>query len=578
LSVVLGVNDGHNASACLLVDGRLVAAVQEERLTRVKNQGGLPALAIDEVLRLGGHARADVDVFAFSDLYLETGARWDRDAVLATFASHERQRARSWLRRAPPVHAVRKRQLRAARERALVALGFARERTTLVEHHRSHAAAALHASGWSDGPTLVLTADGVGDYLSATVTVAEDGALRRIREVDAIHSLGTLYARVTYLMGMVPLEHEHKVMGLAPYGARNAAATQRVADKLRALFVPSVDGTAWSSRVDQARPLRQLRDLLDRERFDVVAAGLQRATEDLVLSWVEACVRATGVRRVALAGGLFMNVKVDQRVLASPEVRELYVLPSCGDETNSLGAAFDVAAARGDRIEPLRDLYLGADVRDEDAEKALRSADLPPHVTWRRMADPAREVAALLAQGKVVARAAGRAEFGARALGNRSILADPRRIEVVARINDAIKSRDFWMPFAPALPEERSDEYVAKPKPMRAPYMVLAFDARPDKLAALRAATHPADGTARVQEVPRDWAPEYHAILKRFGEATGDPVLLNTSFNLHGFPIVETAQDALDVFLRSGLDELQLAGFLVSKHAKRRQVDAVAPG
>lgn len=567
---VVGIHDGHNASAALLREGQLVAAVQEERITRLKNQGGMPYRAIDAILRQGNLERTDVDVFAVASL-VDYGFDWRPDAILERFGS-SRSLARIWVGGQAPVRAARRRQLMAARKRRLAAEGIPPDRTQVLEHHHCHAAAAYFSYGELEEPVLVLTADGVGDYVSASVNIGHRGEIRRIAEVADLHSLGALYATVTFLMGMNPLDHEYKVMGLAPYGSRYPDQTARIRRRFAQLFEPVPGALTWrssSSLRTMMNPLKAVERIIARERFDCIAAGLQEFLEEAVLGWVESAVRATGIRKVAVAGGLFMNVKANQRVLASPAVDSLHIMPSCGDESNAIGAAYLAHwsrahhAAAWTKSVPLGPLYLGDTIENTDAEAALRVADRG--MKWRRAKNPEQEVAQLVANGHPVGRAAGRMEFGARALGNRSILADPSRPEVCRVINDMIKQRDFWMPFAPSMPVECSSDYVQKPKAVSAPYMMQTFDAKPDKREALIAASHPADHTLRIQEVSREWNRAYHALLTHVGRLTGAPAVLNTSFNLHGYPIVRTADDALDVFARSGLEFLQLADLIVEK-------------
>lgn len=571
---ILGIHDGHNASAALLQDGAVVAAAQEERFTRVKNQGGTPTRAIEDILDTAGIKRHEVDVFAISDKY-HYNLSWDRDSVLNQVGGTAQSVPRIWAGTLPPVRTFRGQQLLRRRRKELVDLGLPAKRTQVIEHHESHASAAYFGQGVHDEPVLVLTADGVGDFLCASVNVGRSGRLERIAAVDDLHSLGSLYAKVTLLMGMVPLEHEHKVMGLAPYGAKSAKQAERIKQRFSDLFAFDADGLTWTA-TDRSQTMRGSLDfiqkLIYRERFDCIAAGLQLFLEEMVVTWVENCVRKTGISNVALGGGVFMNVKANKRILESPAVNSLFVMPSCGDETNSIGAAYAACAHRskktgGSSVKALGHLYLGSEITDEEAEKALSSEQLAPEVRWERFADPERETARLLAAGHVVARAVGRMEFGARSLGNRSILADPSVPGQAAVINDTIKSRDFWMPFAPSILAERSSEYFTKPKPVSSPYMVLTFDAHEEKWAVLQAASHPADHTIRPQEVESSWNPSYHRLISHVAELTGEAVVLNTSLNLHGYPVVRTAEDALDVFQRSGLAYMQLASFVVSKES-----------
>ncbi|HEV3416307.1 MAG TPA: carbamoyltransferase C-terminal domain-containing protein, partial [Pirellulales bacterium] len=298
------------------------------------------------------------------------------------------------------------------------------------------------------------------------------------------------------------------------------------------------------------------------KRFDYICAGLQRFTEDMLCTWAANAVRATGVHRVLAAGGVFMNVKANKRIGELPEVESFEAFPSCSDETLSIGAYYLEAAQRfgGDGPPPLDHFYLGDDVDETDTAEAVKNAGY----FYQRPADMATAVATILAHGQPVARCAGPMEFGARALGNRSILADPRNQDVVRVINQMVKKRDFWMPFAPMIMEERQDEYLQNPKRLPSPYMMMTFDTK-ENFREMIAAVHNADLTCRAQTLKRAQNPQMHAILEAFARKTGRGVILNTSFNLHGYPIVRTAGDALHVFRNSGLEHLQVGQYLVSK-------------
>ena len=263
-----------------------------------------------------------------------------------------------------------------------------------------------------------------------------------------------------------------------------------------------------------------------------------------------------------------MNVKANLRLLQIPEVEDTYVFPSCGDESNSIGAALHVAARCG-QSQPgtLGPIYFGEPITDGEADLALKAV-ASGRLRAVYVSDIERKIAQTLAQGKIVARAKGAVEFGARALGNRSILARADSPTVVRVINEMVKCRDFWMPFAPSVLAERADEYYSKPKPVNSPYMMFAFPSRPEKRAAFPAAQHPYDFTTRPQEVTAAHNPDYHRLLKEYEVCTGEGILLNTSFNLHGSPIVYRARDAVDVFMRSGLEYMALGNWWVEKAGK----------
>ncbi|HEY3066261.1 MAG TPA: carbamoyltransferase C-terminal domain-containing protein [Methylomirabilota bacterium] len=572
---ILGINDGHNAAACLYEDGHMTAAIQEERVRRVKNWSGMPTQAIEAVLEMGKTSAADVDFVAMNGHH--AAFPMTRDELMAEYhrINDLRVTARRMVRRGvrhvirqTPLYGWQRGRRQAARIAPLLAAGIPADKVIFVDHHIAHAAAAYYGLGNFEDDVLVLTCDGAGDGLCASVSVGRRGRLQRLDQVQQADSVGNIYAMFTYLMGMVPLEHEYKIMGLAPYADPNGS--ERVYQQLRSLieFSPSRPlGWRRSATCPETYcSYRFFKTLMDGKRFDWIAGGLQKFTEWVLCEWVTNCIRHTGIRRLALGGGIFMNVKANKRLMELPEVEQIFVYPSCGDETNAMGAAYFVYAEKNGtaKISPMRDLYWGPEYSDEAIEASLRAFSFRSRVRWERVMPIEPRVAELLASGHVVARFKGREEFGARAQGNRSILANPSDPAVIRVINEAIKARDFWMPFAPSILEERRADYLVNPKAVPAPYMILSFDttARRDEI---RAALHPFDFTARPQEVSRAWNPEYHALLREFERRTGIGGVLNTSFNLHGYPIVSRPEDALDVLDRSGLTRLAIGNWLVEK-------------
>jgi carbamoyltransferase len=573
LETILGLHDGHNAAAALLDKGRIVAAVQEERLTRTKNQSGIPHRAIRDLFSMTGVTSSAISAVALNGAYM-TYDHFDRDPLLENYGQSSSVIAK--LKQplkgtfVDDLYQKGKAQQRAQR---LAEIGFENGRVAAVDHHSAHASAAYYGSGWQ-GKVLVLTCDGSGDRLSATVSIAEGGRMERIASIADNDSIGRLYAMVTYYMGMMPLEHEYKVMGLAPYVGDPGKARKQARLFAELFEFDPQNPLVWRRRKGVA-PMYSAYDLvcklLYRQRFDLIAAGLQQFTEDMLSQWVQNCVRETGIRRVVCSGGVFMNVKANKEILTLPEVEELFIFPSCGDETNSIGAAYWVYAQ--DRlqakqpvdIEPLGSIYWGRGFDDAEVEVALKQFKGQNEIRSKHVEDIEYLTAEALAHGEIVARAKGRMEFGARALGNRSILARADDMDAMRVINDMIKCRDFWMPFAPAVLAERADEYYIKPKPMASPYMIIAFDSRPEKRPKYRAGQHPYDHSVRPQEVTESWNPDFYRLIKYYEEITGEGIMLNTSFNLHGYPIVYNPAEALDVLDRSGLKFLALGNWWVEK-------------
>ena len=583
--LVLGISETHCATAAVLRDGAVVGCASEERFSRLKNDAGYPRCAIDALLRELDLAPAGIDRVVLAGTRIPSYDWMNRvtrdpayvrqyygvrlDAPRRGLAGRARKLgARLGLLDPAPGKAP----LTDAERRGLVAahLGLDAGRVAIVDHHACHAAAAYLGSPFGGAPALVLTNDNSGDGLCATVSTGRGAAVERHEALrSGPGSLGSFYTLVTLLLGMKPGEHEYKVMGLAPY-----APARQAEDALAALrtvfdFVAGRPGRfEWKKR----GPLyRALLDATLGLRFDAVAGGAQRLLEEALLAWTRLARERYGGERLALGGGVFMNVKANMRLAAEDWVRDLFVFPSCGDESNAVGAAYlgylDLCARRGvaPAPAPFGPAYLGPGLDDAEAEAVIRAGDLAARY---RVSEPARieaRIAELLVSDGVVARCAGRMEFGARALGNRSILANPSDHRVVGLINRMIKNRDFWMPFAPSVLREREADYLVNPKGLASPYMMLAFPTNPKRRDEIVAALHPHDATARAHIVDEAWNPAYHRVLREFEARTGIGAVLNTSFNLHGEPLVCSAGDAVDTFERSGLPHLALGRFVISK-------------
>jgi carbamoyltransferase len=570
---ILGIHDGHTATACLLKDGVLVAMASEERFNRIKSWGGIPRLAARWVLENTNTEPHTIDAVAVSWLVQpvrDFSIRGDFPPNPVTPAARFLPQ---WLLASDAVVAPYVRLMSRWRDvngllQLLDELGIPRQPIRRVEHHGAHAAAAYYLSPFAQeqSPTLVITLDGSGDGLSGTVSIGCEHSLKRVLSISSYHSAGLIYSLVTQYLGMKPAEHEYKVMGLAPY------APEEMAEQAREIFKGylglSSDGLRIVNTSGAWGPgfVRRLERDLRRIRFDAVAAGAQLHLENVIVEFIRNWVKHTNLRKVAIGGGVFMNVKLNMLIQNLPEVEHVFFMPSAGDESLAVGAATWVAVERGEpAIQPLGLLYLGPEFSPAEIETALHQYE--GRIRWERVADPEIQSAELLAQGHVVARFAGRMEWGARALGNRSILADGRDLAVIHKINAAIKQRDFWMPFAPSILWERRSDYLVNPRDVDAPYMMLAFPSTPQGQEHLKSALHPYDFSCRPQLVRAEMNPRYHRLIKEWECLTGCGGLLNTSFNLHGEPIVCTPQDALETFLRSKMDDMLIEDYWVRHQA-----------
>lgn len=595
--VILGIQEAHDASAALMVDGRIVAAAQEERFSGLKGDYGLPREAIAACLKQGGISASEIDRIALASHKWNpvlTKIKRNANFSVADWVKEQKDfwwptlfenmdvnyyelfkdRADFRYDQTYPMDGLLSgymdlREMEAMadirRQTAAEILNVDLDRIYTVTHEDCHIFYSYFASPFR-GEVLALTAEGVGDYSNATVSRFSEAGKTELAHTKENH-IGHIYQYITLLLGMKPAQHEYKVMGLAPYAnEREAARSYEVFKNILKL-----EGL---NLVYDERPSDlyfHFRDKLEGHRFDGIAAAVQRFTEDNLCDWVKACISETGLHRLVLAGGVAQNIKAMKRLMELDEVEDLFICPAAGDTSLPIGACqyieWEALTEEGgdlERLQSLQSAYLGPDVQRADI---LRALDLSAAYEKYQVVEgvTADKIADLLSNGRVVARCAGNMEFGLRSLGNRSILADPRDPETVRRINEAIKFRDFWMPFTPSILAERVDEYIDNPKSCQSPFMTLAFDSTPLGRREIPAALHPADLTARPQILIREQNPEYYDIIKAFERRTGVGAILNTSFNLHGDPIALGAEAALHTFENSGLDDLVLGEFLVSR-------------
>ncbi|RZK22344.1 MAG: hypothetical protein EOO43_09730 [Flavobacterium sp.] len=535
---ILGIHDGHNASACLMVNGKTEYLIQEERVACEKNRSGFPALAIDLILKKSGLNFNEIDCIGMNGTYMP--APTNRQETLDYYNSllkggtlFNSSLIKNRLKSVPFIAGPYEKGNKQRRQQKLASLGVDSSKVNFIDHHTLHAYTAYCGNGDFKNDVLVLTNDGAGDRLCATVNVFRNGQMERIASVHENHSIGILYAVFTYLTGMVPLEHEYKIMGMAPYAHKSGS--QKVSDEFWEMFEFSEDGLTWEFKKGFSvfGSMEYFKDFMFLKRFDYLMAGLQYFTEQFLVHWVRACIKKTGIKKIALAGGTFMNVKADKLIMEMEEVEKVFVFPSCGDESNALGACYYLEAKHNGfkSIQKLDDVYFGISFTNEDVKKSYEKYSFKNTYTIKYHDDIEHEIAKILASNNVVSRFKGKEEFGARSLGNRAIIANPNHPDVIKEINEMIKNRDFWMPFACSILDSDFDKYVISEGKNDPYYMIMTFDTKP-AADEIKGGIHPYDRTVRPQIVTQKHNASYWNLINEFKKITGIGGILNTSLNL----------------------------------------------
>ena len=590
--VYLGINLSHNSSAALMIDGEIIICTQEERFTNKKNFFGYPKKSIDYILKYLRKKKLEINKIAYSteknkpfvfmvpfnhffsikdyhgyygeDYYKKVFNNQSTKKYISDLLKNKKNNENLYFnfkkyknpKNFENIEEFRKDQINLVHKQT----GVNKSDIIFLNHHACHAHYGYFASvkGYKD--CAVVTLDSDGDYCNQSVWITKNDkkVLHKIRESNKC-DLARIYKLTTLLLSMKPDEHEFKVMGLAPY------AKHKYAQEVYENVFKDLLQVKNCMVVHKNRP-RDMYSFLKKKfepyRFDNIAGGLQMFLEKMTEELFKQIYKKTKKRNFALSGGVAMNIKNNKSLSELKFVDKLYVPPSGSDESLSIGACYHLAKSES---KPLENIYLGYDLNDENIKNQIKKKfskkNYQIHENFNH-----KSIAKLLKNNEIVACARGREEFGARALGNRSILASPQNLNIKFIINEAIKNRDFWMPFALSIQSDKQHDYIYNKKKIDCKYMTIGFDTKNKSYDKIKAGTHPYDKTVRPQFLSKDSNSSYYNLINEFYKLTGIPALLNTSFNLHGFPLSSNLSNIIYTFKNSGLKYLYINDrFLIKK-------------
>jgi carbamoyltransferase len=557
--ITLGINYSqmHDSSACIVRDGELLFAVAEERISRKKHDAGFPGTAIQACLDFAGLRAADLDEVCFG--WQKPGAAFRHD--LKCYATGKMPATYSNVLNST-LHFASMWHQRGGAKRFEQQFGKVKARMRFVDHHFAHALSAYAYSGFDDAAVVVM--DGRGAWEGTSIWKGHEGRLDHVLTIPFPNSIGYFYSEFTEFLGFHRNSDEWKVMGLAPYGKPGVDLSAYLDPKASPYTVHTDKLVA-----NGAHPFAKMSELLGAPRAEEseiddrhkdIAYAVQDACEVAMMSVAKMALEKTRSKNICLAGGVALNSKANGKIVAAGIVEKFFVQPAASDDGVALGAAMAPYMDNGGKLpnRAMSHAYLGPAFEDEAIEPVLKTYKL----RYTRLTDVAAAAAELLSKGKILGWFQGRMEFGPRALGSRSILADPRDPEMNAKVNNAVKFREWWRPFAPSFKKEAAAEYLESATD--SPFMILTAQVRPEKRGVIPSVTH-VDGSARPQTVEKEINPLYWRLIDEFGKLTGVQVIMNTSFNLRGEAIVHTPTDAVRTFFSSGMDALVIGSFLVEK-------------
>tara|TARA_B100000029_G_scaffold514881_1_gene619462 strand:+ start:11591 stop:13417 length:1827 start_codon:yes stop_codon:yes gene_type:complete len=605
---ILALQLEKTSGCAIMIDGKIVYATSEERFTRIKSDSSFPKQSIENGLKTAGISAKDLDkvlicskevtlyaalVNLYSSLSVSDQLRmmkeyWEpklvqgktisflymlQDKIEKNTFPFNTKHAKIFEFLQPGYKFEKhkkdqKKPFQSPEDAKQVSkfyfevisdlLKIDKSKIAHIDHHTCHAAYAFYGSPIRDDKTLVVTADAFGDYLSGSVSMYDKKTKKISRLKTYSHKefqLARIYRFTTLYLKMLADSHEYKVMGLAPYySGSKAEEVERIFDKLQKL-----EGIEIKFNQEVKNIYHFLENNLNNYRFDHIASGLQKFTEKILVNWFKNLIKKYKSSSIVFSGGTSMNVKANMKISEIDEIKKIFICGSGTDDTLPIGACYFWAEQNNKISKPLANMYLGmsSEYKNSEINSLFSKYDI------KNYSSP-DQILEILQRKKIIAVCRGRAEMGQRSLGNRSIIADPTDFSVVKKINEAIKQRDFWMPFAPVILSEHQNDLIYNPKNIESPFMTIAFNTKKNG-EDIPAAVHQADKTARAQLLKKNENPELWELIFKFYKKTNIPALLNTSFNLHGYPIVNSIHDAKKVFEKSDLQVLWLDNHIIEK-------------
>lgn len=593
-SKILVIYPGHNATVGLFEEGKAPFILQEEKLANIKNYIGTPEKSIRHISDKLGQDFHKIEsfltpmenmLFLFvpdkTDFIEKASCGWLRSiwnyleykgGYRCSLIKNSMLGIRNFILNRI-VSPKCKKEFEGFLNRSFSIPG---SKIKYMDHHTCHCFSPVSFYNLNEKKDkyLLISMDGAGDMSFAKIFIydstkgKDEYSLVSSSGFEA--SLGLLYSEVTKFLGMKPNEHEYKVMGLAAF-VSDPKYYSLAYERLKDLVWLDKESLTFKSKINLNIAHFYLKEKLSGIRFDNVSAAIQKLVENYVCEWIEAAVEKTGIRKIACSGGVFLNVKMNKIISESNNIDEVYFMPSAGDESTVFGAYYLQAMKNNVTSHSPKSMYLGLKYSNQEVEKFLKEKGYFQKHKIDFVEGIEEKLANLLASGEIVARFKGKGEFGARALGHRSILGNASDIRTFYKVNDMIKMRDFWMPFAPTVLEEWAPKYIKNWDSLKnrildsSRFMIIAFDSTPLAIDHLLAAIHPKDKTLRPQILNEEMDPDYYCLLKHFESLTGMGGLLNTSLNLHGYPLVGTLEQAVFTFDNSGLEYIAIENFLISK-------------